>query len=217
MSAERRKTGFTLVEMGVALAIVGVMAAIAAPSLSRMFTNQRLSDSGRTLSGAFSYARGEAIRTGNVQLVLLGVDVDSVPLTDGSGNSIDVLVVDDGRLGSTDQNCKLDTGEASKRFMFQEDATWGVSRAAGVVGTDTGSTTIANGSTFLDANDNAARWVLFRAEGPAHAFSADCTMGGVGTGGGAAYLTNGHRDVAVVVAPLGTPRLHGWGNGGWTN
>jgi Tfp pilus assembly protein FimT len=182
-----------------------------------MFANQRLSNTARTLSSAFSYARGEAIRTGNVHLVLLGVDVDGVPLTTTGGDPIDVLVVDDGRLASTDQNCRLDAGETRTRFMFEDDATWGVSQAAGVVGTDTGSTTITNGSTFLDAADNAARWVLFRAEGPAHAFSADCTMKGVGSGGGAVYLTNGQRDVAVVLAPLGTTRLHGWGNGGWTD
>jgi len=216
-AAERRRSGFSLMEMGVALAIIGLVAAMAVPSLSRMFANQRLSDSAHVLNAAFSFARGEAIRTGGVHLVLLGVDAAGVPLTDGGGNPIDVLVVNDGLLGTANQNCAVDGGEDTTAFNFEDGTGWGATLATAPVTTDAGSASITGGSSILDASGNAARWVLFRTEGPAHAFNTDCTMGGVGTGGGGAYLTNGDRDVAVVVSPLGTTRMHGWGDGGWTN
>ena len=38
-----------------------------------------------------------------------------------------------------------------------------------------------------------------------------------GQGGGAIYVTNGRRDYAVVLSPLGAVRLHAWnvGSGNW--
>lgn len=217
VSTARRQTGFTLVEMGIVMALVGVIALISAPSLGKLFASQRLTDSAHRLAGAFSYARGEAIRTGNVHLVLLGVDASGTALTDGGGDPIDVLVVDDGRLGSTDQNCKFDLGETITPFNFEDGTTWGVTKATGTVATDNGSSTITAGSSLLDGGGNPARWVMFRNEGPAHGFTSTCTIGAVGSGGGAAYLTNGDRDVAVVVTPLGATRMHRWADGGWTN
>jgi len=60
--------------------------------------------------------------------------------------------------------------------------------------------------------------VMFRPEGMPVAFAADCTTGTTGTGGGAIYLSNAQRDVAIVLSPLGATRTHSWdvGNAAWT-
>ena len=96
---------------------------------------------------------------------------------------------------------------------------FGLTHASSKVGTDGGGSSIVSGSTFLDAGGNAATWVLFRPEGPPRAFSSDCTNGKVGSGDGGIYLTNGERDVAVVLTALGATRLHGWdaAGSGWSD
>ena len=45
-----------------------------------------------------------------------------------------------------------------------------------------------------------------------------CTPGETGTGGGAIYVNNDQRDIAVVLAPLGTVKVHRFERGGatWT-
>jgi hypothetical protein len=50
-------------------------------------------------------------------------------------------------------------------------------------------------------------------------FDAACNLSPIGDGGGAVYLTNGQRDYAVVLSPLGAVRVHAWnvGAGAWTN
>ena len=44
-------------------------------------------------------------------------------------------------------------------------------------------------------------------------------VGNTGDGGGAFYITNGQRDFAVVLSPLGGARVHVWSAaaGGWTS
>jgi len=216
-AADRRRGGFTLTELGIVVGLVGALAAIAAPSLSAMFANQRLTNSALKASNALSFARGEAIRTGNVHLVFFRTTETGATLVDGSGTAVDILVVDDGRLGSGGQNCKLDGGETATSFDFEDGVSFGVTDATSTVVTDSGSSTISNGSSLQDGAGNAASWLLFRPEGPVYGFKSDCTMGAVGSGGGGIYVTNGDRDVAVVVTPLGASRMHRWGAGGWTN
>jgi hypothetical protein len=44
-------------------------------------------------------------------------------------------------------------------------------------------------------------------------FDAACTMGQLGSGNGAVYITNGSRDFAIVLNPLGGVRVHSWNSG----
>jgi hypothetical protein len=50
-------------------------------------------------------------------------------------------------------------------------------------------------------------------------YSAACAPGSLGTGGGAVYATNGLRDYAVVVSPLGVVSVERWDvrTGGWSD
>ncbi|MGI9540001.1 MAG: pilus assembly FimT family protein [Miltoncostaeaceae bacterium] len=217
VSTERRQQGFTLTEMGIVVGLVGVLTAIAVSALTALFENQRLTNSAITVSNAVSQARGDAIRTGNVHLVFFRVDETGTPLVDGSGNPVDVLIVDDGRLGTAGQNCSFDAGEDVVGFDLEDRVSFAVSDATSTVATDSGSSTISNGSSLEDGATGAASWLMFRAEGPAYGFKSDCNIGAVGSGGGGIYLTNGDRDVALVITPLGTTRLHRWGDGGWTD
>jgi len=206
-----RKTGFTTVELAVVLAIVGIIVALAAPLTTGWSERQRLRDSARTVANAFSYARGEAIRTGNIHAVYF--------LNDADGNALasPLVVLDDGAPGTAGQNCDIDPGEPIVQFFLDQGVNPGVTQATAKVPTDPGPGGLG-ASTFEDAGGNPATWVLFRPEGTPLAFSSDCTTGAVGTGGGAIYLSNGDRDVAVVVTPLGSTRVHshGRGAGSWS-
>lgn len=59
-------SGFTLVELMVSLAVLGVLLAIGIPSFQETIRNQRMTSDANKLSGALSFTRLEAVRRGNV-------------------------------------------------------------------------------------------------------------------------------------------------------
>jgi len=59
---QRRERGFTLIEVGFVLLVVGVLAAVAAPSLMNVVVAQRLRAAGTDLVQALQIARSEAIK-----------------------------------------------------------------------------------------------------------------------------------------------------------
>ena len=68
-----RAQGFTLIEIMVVVAIIGIAAGIAVPQLQHLMANQRLQGAVRSISDAFVLARSEAIRTGNTHIVFFGI------------------------------------------------------------------------------------------------------------------------------------------------
>ena len=54
--------GFTLVELMVALAVIGILAVIATPSMTDLINNSRVSGQAEELVASLQLARGEAIR-----------------------------------------------------------------------------------------------------------------------------------------------------------
>lgn len=62
MPARRRAAGFTLIELMVVVAILGILTALAAPSLSEVIASQRVSAAATDLHLALLKARAEAIK-----------------------------------------------------------------------------------------------------------------------------------------------------------
>ncbi len=215
----RSQDGFTLVEVMVTAAIVGALAMIAVPGMESWSRNQRVKSAGRSLAAAFTLAHGEAIRTGGLHIVFFRTDAQDVPLLDAGGNALMLLVINDGRPGDATQNCQIDAGETIATIPVEKDVAWGRSDGTAKAPNDSGAGAIANGSSFTDPDDQAANWVMFRPEGMPVSFTPACVLGGTGSGAGGAYVTNGLRDYAVVLSPLGGIHVHGWNGatGAWTN
>lgn len=204
-----RHQGFSVLELMVVLAIAAVLSAAAVPRIQQWAANQRLKQATRSLADLMRVAQAEAVRTGSNFLVLLGTDATGAPLPpNGAGMPYAAVAVQenaaDGLIG------------AGERLIPVEPANgvfWGIT-GAGVAHPDDSSPRagdFATGTTFQDALGNAANWLVFRPDGLPVAFSTGPYQeGGVGTGAGAVYVTNGARDYAIVLSPLGGVRVSAW-------
>jgi Tfp pilus assembly protein FimT len=209
----RNEAGLSLIELVVVLVVVSAMVATATVGISEWARDQRIKASARAVSDAFMLARAEAIRTGSSHLVVFGQGA----LTNADA---DIVIVNDDRPDLAD--CSIATSEIVHRDALERGVTWGTTAtlagttiAPGDQGLAVGNT--QNGSSFttaaLDPNTPAS-WVVFQPDGVPLLFSTNgssCTQLGIrGEGGGAIYVTNGRRDYAIVLAPLGTSRVLGW-------
>ena len=211
-----RQDGFTLIELMISLAVGVVVILLASVQFEDWREVEASRQASRAIEGAFAYARGEAIRTGNNHIVFFDQDTAGNPLTDGSGNDVPILVLDDGRPGSANQNCAIDAGETIQPVRFERGVAFGTTVATAPAPIDEGTGPYASGSSFLDTGSNPASWVLFRSDGQPRAIDAACNIGALGTGGGAIYVSNPQRDVAVVLTPLGAARAQSWNPGSAT-
>lgn len=212
---DRLRAGVTLVELMVAVSLLGVLAALTTFELGRWMDDGRLKARTRGVADAFLLARTEALRTGEVHLVVM---------QEGLGTDSPLVVVRDGSVASMD--CTVDPGEIVHALVEVPGVQWGTSpelSADTAAPDDQGLATsnVANGSSFTDATRNplnAATWFAFTPDGMPRLFSPGaCTaLGSVGQGAGAVYLTNQTRDYAVVLSPLGTVRVHAWDGTNWT-
>ena len=134
-----------------------------------------------------------------------------------------ILVLNDGRPGSANQNCEIDAGEETIVFDPQVGVGWGNNSAPATeqAPDDAAVTSIpSSGSSFFAPDGTTAvTWVEFRPDGVPVAIDNACTAGRLGTGGGTIYLWTQKRDYAVTLAPLGGVRVHVWnsGAGAWTS
>ena len=157
------------------------------------------------------------MRTGRRHLVLSQTGLAQ----DACGNAIPnaLMVLDD-----TDQDCCIDAGEPTwvpeelARQVVQQTAFWGVTNATARVPDDGGVGVMSSGSTFTRFGGGASTGVAFRGDGIPIGMSAACAPGGVGSGAGGYYFTNGRaglsagerRDYAVVITPLGSAKVFSW-------
>jgi type II secretory pathway pseudopilin PulG len=216
-------------EMMVAIAIAGVVLAITLTQFSQWSENQRAKAAARSVADLLLKARAEAIRTGNRHVVFFG----NPGASDPSGNPVElggawvpVLAIDDGVPATA--NCAIAAGEALEAVQPEDGLSWGVSFAGAAVATDRGAAPFNpggawDGATFTDPNNAKINWLFFRPDGVPVTFvgtAGGCgAVGSTGGGGGALYLTNGKRDFAVVLSPLGGVRLHVWNasSGAWSS
>jgi prepilin-type N-terminal cleavage/methylation domain-containing protein len=222
----RRAGGMTLVEVMVAVAILGVLAVIAVPNFAEWARHQRLKDGARSVGDLLLLARAEAIRTGRRHVVFFGPPGTVDPAgtaVEANGSWVPVLLLDDGAPATA--NCAIEGGEDLQGLVAVEGVAWGSSRAAHAVPTDPGAVvwSTATATTFADADGVAVPWVLFGPDGIPLTFDGaggDCgALVGVGSGGGALYLTDGERDYAVVLSPIGGVRVYLWNteSGQWSS
>jgi prepilin-type N-terminal cleavage/methylation domain-containing protein len=217
----RRRAGFSLLEIMVVVAILGLLVAVAGPQLGEFARNQRVRSAARSVADAFLLARAEAIRTGNAHIVFLAAGpAGGPPATDPAGTALGAaaVVLNDGPAGIW--NCRIDPGEARTDVPVRDGIAWGFARSGGqpAPGDDPGADPSA-GATFRDAAGNPVTWVLFRGDGIPLTFDAGCNLAPIGSGGGGVYVTNGNRDYAVVLSPLGAVRVHAFevGADAWTD
>jgi len=229
MRPDRGRIGFTLIEMMVVVGVIAVLAAVTTLSMGEWLSNQEIKSTARSAADAFHLARSEAIRTGSHHIVFFASPGDTDPagtaLTGPGGTWVPILVLNDGPR--TTANCQIDAGEPTRTVPPGDnmDVRWGVARATVRVPDDPGKAPFAppqaNGRTFADPDNNPVNWVLFRPDGVPVPFAfAAGTCGeiaGTGSGGGALYVTNGERDYAVVLSPLGSVRIHLWTGNAWSS
>jgi len=214
----RKKAGYTLVELGIALSIVSIALLLAFPRWNRASENGQLRDTAIALDGALETARSEAIRTGDVQLFFLFEDAAGNPLTDARGRRVPIAIVNDGAPGSAGQNCQIDAGEqmitveASEMKMIANlGAPPAVAAAAAAVkgaSVNQGKGSVSeSGSSFSDPSGNESTWLMFRPDGSPVAFDAGCNFGSLGSGAGTFYLNNEDRSYAVTVSAMGMVKV----------
>jgi type IV fimbrial biogenesis protein FimT len=61
---QQKNTGFTLIEMMIAIAIIGILAAIGMPAYKNTITSMRMSTKINELSNSLNFARSEAMKRG---------------------------------------------------------------------------------------------------------------------------------------------------------
>ncbi len=218
----RNQAGMTLIELVVVLAVVSALIATATLGISAWAQDQRLKTSARAVSDAFMLGRAEAIRSGNSHLVVYGLGALA-------NADADIVIVNDDRPDLA--NCSIASSEIIHRVNLENGVSWGTtaSLAGTTVAPDDQGLAVGNtqyGSSFttaaLDPNTPAS-WVIFQPDGVPLLFTtdgSDCTLIGLrGEGGGGIYVTNGRRDYAIVLSPLGTSRVLGWNpsSNNWMN
>jgi type II secretion system protein H len=217
---ERSKSiaGFSLIEMLIVVGIMGAIAAMAVPTLVGKTADERLKSSARDIAGAFSYARSEAIRTGNIHIVFIGTDATGAALPNTNGSPALIGILDDGSPGSLNQNCRFDVGESAQLIASNLGVAGGVMAGVTKMTEDLGAGDFSTGSTFTEPDAiTASSWVLFRPEGTVHSFDAACAEGALGSGSGAIYINNAQRQFGIVLRPLGSTRVRLWQGGGGGN
>jgi prepilin-type N-terminal cleavage/methylation domain-containing protein len=222
----KRQVGVTLIEVVVVVGIIGVLAAAAVPSVRDIMEQRRIKGFAREAAGMLQMARSEAMRTGRNHMVFFGppgtTDPAGNPIQDAGGTSVPILILDDGLPATA--NCHIDGGEPIETLEAEAGVSWGVTNATVRVPIDTGGAAFsppqASGGTFADPSNNARNWVLFRPDGIPVGVSGTATLcgtvGDTGSGGAGLYITNGKRDYAATLSPIGAMRVHGWSGGSWS-
>jgi type IV fimbrial biogenesis protein FimT len=126
-----RHSGFTLFELLVALAMVGILVGLAAPSFRDFGTNTRVVTTHNDLVGAFAYARSEAIRRNSPVTVCsssaTATDRYEKCATTGWGNGwlvfTDRIGINQGQVNGPDQILQIWRGPSNTNVVMEATGT----------------------------------------------------------------------------------------------
>jgi type IV fimbrial biogenesis protein FimT len=91
-----RQTGFTLYELLVTVAIVGVILSLGVPNLRDYAANSRLTSTANDLHASFQLARSEAVKSkSNVTICASATPLGADPVCDGTWNQGYIVFLDD--------------------------------------------------------------------------------------------------------------------------
>jgi type II secretory pathway pseudopilin PulG len=218
-----------MLELAVVLAVIAILASVGGFALQNWATDQRAKGVSRDLADLLQIARAEAIRSSTNHVVFFGQDSGGNPLFTDAGQPAWALAIAD-----PNGNAAPDGGEARHDVPVPAPGTGviygralgrvAVPRNAGAMMGDPFAGTPQEGTlpelnspgNFRDPTNAAGiqSMVLFAPDGTPRSVVPDgfggSVTGMIGSGDGAVYVTNGNREFAVVMAPLGAVRVFSW-------
>jgi prepilin-type N-terminal cleavage/methylation domain-containing protein len=206
----RSKTGFTLIEVAIVVAIVAILAALTAPSISRYFRRQEARHHTQKIASALQDARARAIKEGNNYIVLF----------DWNGVQGQVRLIDDDD-GDWAEDAAPPPGEAAEVIAWDPHGDPLVSTYGAMAGPPAAVRVPEDppgamvGTTFpVDPVTNLPG-VGFNTQGIPIALATPADWS---SGSGSYYITdNGQTVYAVTLLPLGGVRVRVYraGTGDW--
>jgi prepilin-type N-terminal cleavage/methylation domain-containing protein len=214
MKIFRDRTGFTIIELMIVVAIIGFVTAMAIPSMRAYQRKEATRGTAQKVSGVVTDARSQAMANGRMTFLLLGEPTNGLfPFEEGQFASVVTDANGNSALDETDTASPVYLAEITAQKVESYDA-------------DSSS---YQGSLFIPDEDLSERVPISKlndlqdgttfpmADGvgvPAVAFSPQGAPVGVntpdqwGTGAGGIYLTDDESMVlAVLVMPLGEVKI----------